>query len=219
MGRAVSLGAHSRGARGHFWPAPIVEGPRARWPPRRSMPSGIVLGCAACAPPISRSCQYVANNIRAGGTLEGLDAGAGVSIGRRLADPDQLSLRVGDPDVTRWLLPRRARSRRWATTPAHQGAPYKGCSRFGSRACRIRLRLVFMPLAEAQGPIQTAPGDVTAIEVYVEEGPDQTKPLPQAQSPKRPPPRPIFMIAGRPKAQLHLLQNAAGQGGGQRECF
>jgi lipoprotein-releasing system permease protein len=105
----------------------------------------------------------VANNIRQG-TLEGFDEGQGVAIGRRLAD--QLSLRAGD-SVT--LVAPRGAVTPMGTTPRIKS--YRIAAVFEVGMSEYDSAFVFMPLPEAQAYFNRA-GDVTAIEVYVE-NPDQ----------------------------------------------
>ena len=141
--------------------------------------------CAASAPPISPSCPPIANNIKQG-TLEGFDEGQGVAIGRRLAD--QLSLRAGD-SVT--LVAPRGAVTPMGTTPRIK--PYKVAAVFEIGMSEYDSAFVFMPLPEAQAYFNRD-GDVTAIEVYVD-NPDQIdryrKLVTEAAG------RPIFMVDWR----------------------
>ena len=105
----------------------------------------------------------VANNIRQG-TLEGFDEGQAVAIGRRLAD--QLSLRAGD-SVT--LVAPRGAITPMGTTPRIKS--YRIAAVFEVGMSEYDSAFVFMPLPEAQAYFNRA-GDVTAIEVYVD-NPDQ----------------------------------------------
>jgi lipoprotein-releasing system permease protein len=105
----------------------------------------------------------VANNIRQG-TLDGFDEGQAVAIGRRLAD--QLSLRAGD-SVT--LVAPRGAITPMGTTPRIKS--YRIAAVFEVGMSEYDSAFVFMPLPEAQAYFNRA-GDVTAIEVYVE-NPDQ----------------------------------------------
>src|SRR5947209_9621506 len=127
----------------------------------------------------------VANNIRQG-TLEGFDEGQGVAIGRRLAD--QLSLRAGD-SVT--LVAPRGAVTPMGTTPRIK--PYRIAAVFEVGMSEYDTAFVFMPLPEAQAYFNRA-GDVTAIEVYVD-NPDQIdthrKLITEAAG------RPIFLIDWR----------------------
>src|SRR5215831_220123 len=127
----------------------------------------------------------VATNIRQG-TLEGFDEGQGVAIGRRLAD--QLSLRAGD-SVT--LVAPRGAVTPMGTTPRIK--PYRIAAVFEVGMSEYDTAFVFMPLPEAQAYFNRA-GDVTAIEVYVD-NPDQIdthrKLITEAAG------RPIFLIDWR----------------------
>ena len=105
----------------------------------------------------------VASNIRQG-TLEGFDEVQAVAIGRRLAD--QLSLRAGD-SVT--LVAPRGAITPMGTTPRIKS--YRIAAVFEVGMSEYDSAFVFMPLPEAQAYFNRA-GDVTAIEVYVE-NPDQ----------------------------------------------
>src|SRR5262249_35282381 len=124
-------------------------------------------------------------NIRQG-TLEGFDEGQGVAIGRRLAD--QLSLRAGD-SVT--LVAPRGAVTPMGTTPRIK--PYRIAAVFEVGMSEYDTAFVFMPLPEAQAYFNRA-GDVTAIEVYVD-NPDQVdthrKLITEAAG------RPIFLIDWR----------------------
>jgi len=124
----------------------------------------------------------IASNIRQG-TLEGFDGGQGVAIGRRLAD--QLSLQAGD-SVT--LVSPRGAVTPMGTTPRIK--PYKVAAIFEIGMSEYDTAFVFMPLPEAQAYFNRN-GDVTAIEVYVD-NPDRIdryrKPISDAAQ------RPIFMI-------------------------
>jgi lipoprotein-releasing system permease protein len=102
----------------------------------------------------------IANNIRQG-NLDGFDEGQGVAIGRRLAD--QLSLRAGD-SVT--LVAPKGAVTPLGTQPRIKA--YKVAAVFEIGMSEYDLGFVFMPLKEAQLYFNRA-GDVTAIEVYVDE--------------------------------------------------
>jgi lipoprotein-releasing system permease protein len=124
----------------------------------------------------------IAKNIKQG-NLDGFDDGQGVLIGRRLAD--QLSLRSGD-SVT-LVAPK------GAVTPmgvAPRIKPYKVAAVFEIGMSEYDSGFVFMPLPEAQAYFNR-PGDVTAIEVYVD-NPDRVERyralVTEAAN------RPIFMI-------------------------
>jgi lipoprotein-releasing system permease protein len=105
----------------------------------------------------------IANNLRQG-TLEGFDEGQGVLIGRRLAD--QLTVHAGEP-VT--LVAPRGAVTPMGTMPRIK--TYKVAGVFEIGMSEYDLGFVFMPLPEAQAYFNRA-GDVTAIEVYVD-NPDQ----------------------------------------------
>ena len=127
----------------------------------------------------------IAKNIKQG-SLEGFDEGAGVAIGRRLAD--QLTLRAGD-SVT--LVAPRGAVTPMGTTPRIK--PYKIVAVFEIGMSEYDAAFVFMPLQEAQAYFNRR-GDVTAIEVYAAD-PDRIEryraPVAQAAN------RPIFMIDWR----------------------
>src|SRR5262249_25054266 len=120
------------------------------------------------------------------GSLEGFDGGQGVTIGRRLAD--QLSLRTTD-NVT--LVAPRGTITPFGTTPRIKA--YRIAAGVQVGMSEYDSSFVFMPLSEAQDYFNRS-GDVTAIEVYVEE-PDKVdryrKLIADAAG------RPIFMIDWR----------------------
>jgi lipoprotein-releasing system permease protein len=124
----------------------------------------------------------IASNIRQG-TLAGFDDGQGVAIGRRLAE--QLSIQAGD-SLT--LVSPRGAVTPMGTTPRIK--PYKVAAIFEIGMSEYDTAFVFMPMPEAQAYFNRA-GDVTAIEVYVD-NPDHVdrfrKPIADAAQ------RPIFMI-------------------------
>jgi lipoprotein-releasing system permease protein len=101
----------------------------------------------------------IARNIRQG-TLDNFDEGQGVVIGRRLADA--LSLRAGD-NVT--LVAPRGAVTPMGTTPRIKS--YRVAAVFEIGMYEYDTTIVFMPLPEAQAYFNRA-GDVTSIEVYVE---------------------------------------------------
>jgi lipoprotein-releasing system permease protein len=101
----------------------------------------------------------IANNIKQG-TLEGFDQGQGVVVGRRLAD--QLSLRAGD-SVT--LVAPRGAVTPMGTTPRIK--PYKIAAAFEIGMSEYDSAIVYMPLTESQAYFNRS-GDVTAIEVYIQ---------------------------------------------------
>jgi len=127
----------------------------------------------------------IATNIRQG-TLAGFDEGQGVAIGRRLAE--QLSIQAGD-SLT--LVSPRGAVTPMGTTPRIK--PYKVAAIFEIGMSEYDTAFVFMPMAEAQAYFNRN-GDVTAIEVYVD-NPDRIdrfrKPIADAAQ------RPIFMIDWR----------------------
>ena len=127
----------------------------------------------------------IANNIKQG-TLDGFDQGQGIAIGRRLAD--QLSLQAGD-NLT--LVSPRGAVTPMGTTPRIK--PYRVAAIFEIGMSEYDAAFVFMPLQEAQAYFNRA-GDVTAIEVYVD-NPDRIlgyrKPIADAAQ------RPIYMIDWR----------------------
>lgn len=124
----------------------------------------------------------IANNIQQG-TLQGFDQGQGIAIGQRLAE--QLSLQVGD-NLT--LVSPRGAVTPMGTTPRIK--PYRVAAIFKIGMSEYDAAFVFMPLAEAQAYFNRT-GDVTAIEVYVD-NPDRIlgfrKPIADAAQ------RPIYMI-------------------------
>jgi lipoprotein-releasing system permease protein len=127
----------------------------------------------------------IASNIRSG-TLEGFDEAQGVVIGRRLAE--QLSLQVGD-NLT--LVSPRGAVTPMGMTPRIK--PYRVVAIFEIGMSEYDATFVFMPLAEAQAYFNR-PGDVTAIEIYVD-NPDRVlafrKPISDAAQ------RPTYVIDWR----------------------
>jgi lipoprotein-releasing system permease protein len=101
----------------------------------------------------------IARNIKQG-TLEGFDDAQGVVIGARLAE--QLSLQAGDM-VT--LVSPRGAVTPMGTTPRIK--PYRVAAVFQIGMSEYDAAFVFMPLPEAQAYFNRT-GDVTAIEVYVD---------------------------------------------------
>ncbi len=161
--------------------APIVEGQALASSPFNA--SGVLVrGMRAADIGKLRS---IATNIKQG-TLEGFDQGQGVVIGRRLAD--QLSLRAGD-NVT--LVAPRGAVTPMGTTPRIKS--YKIAAVFEVGMSEYDTAFVFMPMPEAQAYFNRS-GDVTAIEVYVD-NPDRVdryrKLVTDAAG------RPIFMIDWR----------------------
>jgi lipoprotein-releasing system permease protein len=131
----------------------------------------------------------IASNIQAG-TLDGFDQGQGIAIGQRLAE--QLSLQVGD-NLT--LVSPRGAVTPMGMTPRIK--PYKVAAIFKIGMSEYDAAFVFMPLKEAQAYFNRN-GDVTAIEVYVD-NPDRIlgyrKPIADAAQ------RPIYMIDWRQRNQ------------------
>ncbi|MFD1486869.1 lipoprotein-releasing ABC transporter permease subunit [Ancylobacter vacuolatus] len=132
-----------------------------------------------------RALPAIGSNIRAG-TLEGFDEGSGIAIGKRLAD--QLSLQAGD-NLT--LVAPRGAVTPMGTTPRIK--VYKIAAVFEIGMSEYDSAFVFMPLAESQAYFNKD-GDVTAIEVYVD-NPDNVeryRPLVQAAAE-----RPIYIVDWR----------------------
>ncbi len=135
--------------------APIVEGQALASSPFNA--SGVLVrGMRASDLGKLRS---IASNIKQG-TLEGFDDAQGVVIGRRLAD--QLSLRAGD-NLT--LVAPRGAVTPMGTTPRIKS--YKIAAVFEVGMSEYDTAFVFMPMPEAQAYFNRS-GDVTAIEVYVD---------------------------------------------------
>jgi len=161
--------------------APIVEGQALASSPFNS--SGVLVrgmrGADLAALP------SIGSKIKQG-SLEGFDGGQGVTIGRRLAD--QLSLRTTD-NVT--LVAPRGTITPFGTTPRIKS--YRIAAVFEVGMSEYDSSFVFMPLGEAQDYFNRS-GDVTAIEIYVDE-PDKVdryrKLIADAAG------RPIFMIDWR----------------------
>ena len=101
----------------------------------------------------------IAGNLR-GGTLAGFDDGAGVAIGRRLAD--SLGLQAGD-NIT--LSTPKGATTPFGTAPRTKTYPVKAIFEIGMT--EFDSTFVFMPLAEAQ-PFFNREGDVSLIEIYVD---------------------------------------------------
>jgi lipoprotein-releasing system permease protein len=161
--------------------APIVEGQALASSPFNA--SGVLVrGMRAADIGKLRS---IATNIKQG-TLEGFDENQGVVIGRRLAD--QLSLRAGD-NLT--LVAPRGAVTPMGTTPRIKS--YKIAAVFEVGMSEYDAAFVFMPMPEAQAYFNRS-GDVTAIEVYVD-NPDRVdryrKTVTDAAG------RPIFVIDWR----------------------
>ena len=161
--------------------APIVEGQALASSPFNA--SGVLVrGMRAADLGKLRS---IANNIQQG-TLDGFDDAQGVVIGRRLAD--QLSLRAGD-NLT--LVAPRGAVTPMGTTPRIKS--YKIAAVFEIGMSEYDTAFVFMPMPEAQAYFNRA-GDVTAIEVYVD-NPDRVDRYRKLVSDAAG--RPIFMIDWR----------------------
>ena len=135
--------------------APVVEGQALASSPFNA--NGVLVR-GIRGPDLARL-GSIASNIRQG-TLEGFDDGQGVAIGRRLAE--QLSLQAGD-SIT--LVSPRGAVTPMGTTPRIK--PYKVAAVFEIGMSEYDAAFVYMPLPEAQAYFNR-PGDVTAIEVYVE---------------------------------------------------
>src|SRR6202008_1925567 len=139
--------------------APVVDGQALASSPFNA--SGVfVRGIRADA---LNNLTSIAKNIKQG-SIENFDEGQGVAIGRRLAD--QLSLHAGD-SVT--LVAPRGAVTPMGTTPRIKS--YRIAAVFEVGMSEYDSAFVFMPLPEAQAYFNRA-GDVTAIEVYVD-NPDQ----------------------------------------------
>src|SRR5262249_54769263 len=127
----------------------------------------------------------IANNIQQG-TLEGFDEGQGIAVGSRLAE--QLSVHAGD-NIT--LVAPRGPVTPMGTTPRIK--PYKVAAVFKIGMSEYDAAFVYMPLPEAQAYFNR-PGDVTAVEVYVD-NPDRIDRFRKAISEAAQ--RPIYMIDWR----------------------
>src|SRR5256886_8553251 len=139
--------------------APIVEGQALASSPFNA--SGVLVRGVRAAD--LAKLPSVAANIRQG-TLEGVDEGQGVAVGKRLAD--QLSLRAGD-SVT--LVAPRGAITPMGTTPRIKA--YRIAAVFEVGRSEYDSAFVFMPLPGAQAYFNQT-GDGPAIEVYVDK-PDQ----------------------------------------------
>ncbi len=174
--------------------APIVEGQALASSPFNA--SGVLVRGIRSADLVKL--RSIANNIKQG-TLDGFDEGQGVLIGRRLAD--QLSLRAGD-SIT--LVAPRGAVTPFGTTPRIK--PYKISAVFEIGMSEYDSAFVFMPLTEAQAYFNRS-GDVTAIEVYVD-NPDRVDRYRKLAADAAQ--RPIYHDRLAP-AQRDLLQRAAGR--------
>src|SRR6202040_746285 len=144
---------------GIYLAAPLVEGQALASSPFNA--SGVVVRGMLGADLAKLS--QISSNIKQG-TLDGFDNGQGLAIGRRLAE--QLSVRAGD-NIT--LVSPRGAVTPMGTTPRIKA--YKIAAVFEIGMSEYDSAFVFMPLTEAQAYFNRA-GDVTAIEVYVD-NPDQ----------------------------------------------
>jgi lipoprotein-releasing system permease protein len=167
--------------RGVILAAPIVEGQALASSPFTA--SGVLVRGMRGAD-LARL-GSIARNIKKG-TLEGFDEGQGVVIGQRLAD--QLSLQAGG-NIT--LVAPRGAVTPMGTTPRVK--PYKIAAEFEIGMSEYDSAFVYMPIKEAQAYFNHA-GDVTAIEVYVDNPDDvdrYAKLITAAAG------RPIFMVDWR----------------------
>jgi lipoprotein-releasing system permease protein len=128
----------------------------------------------------------IANTIQQG-TLEGFDQRQGIAIGIGLAE--RLSVHAGD-NIT--LVSPRGAVTPMGTTPRIK--PYKVSAVFKIGMSEYDSAFVYMPLPEAQAYFNRA-GDVTAIEVYVDNNPDRIDSFRKAISEAAQ--RPIYMIDWR----------------------
>lgn len=161
--------------------APIVEGQALASSPFTA--SGVLVRGMRAAD-LARL-GSIARNIKKG-TLEGFDEGQGVVIGQRLAD--QLSLQSGG-NIT--LVAPRGAVTPMGTTPRVK--PYKIAAEFEIGMSEYDSAFVYMPLKEAQAYFNHA-GDVTAIEVYVDNPDDVDRYAKLITSAAG---RPIFMVDWR----------------------
>ena len=136
--------------------APLVEGQALASSPFNA---GGVLIRGVRAQELSQL-PSIANNIREG-SIEGFDTSKGALIGQRLAD--QLGLRVGD-NIT--LVAPRGAATVFGTTPRIKAYPIVATFEIGMS--EFDSAFVFLPLGEAQAYFGRN-GDVTAIEVYVDD--------------------------------------------------
>src|ERR1700759_30885 len=135
--------------------APVVEGQALASSPFNA--NGVLVR-GIRGPDLARL-GSIANNTQQG-PLEGFDEGQGVAIGARLAE--QLSVHAGD-NVT--LVSPRGAVTPLGTTPRIK--PYKIAAGFKIGMSEYDAAFVYMPLPEAQAYFNRN-GDVTAIEVYVD---------------------------------------------------
>jgi lipoprotein-releasing system permease protein len=101
----------------------------------------------------------ISGNLRQG-TLDGFEEGAGVAIGKRLAD--HLSLQVGD---TITLATPKGAATPFGTAPRIKGYPVAAIFELGMS--EFDATFVYMPLGEAQAFFNRE-GDVTVIEVFLD---------------------------------------------------
>ena len=161
--------------------APVVEGQALASSPFNA--NGVLVR-GIRGPDLARL-GSIANNIQQG-TLEGFDEGQGIAIGSRLAE--QLSIHAGD-NLT--LVSPRGAVTPMGTTPRIK--PYKVSAVFKIGMSEYDAAFVYMPLPEAQAYFNRN-GDVTAIEVYVD-NPDRIDRFRKAISEAAQ--RPIYMIDWR----------------------
>jgi lipoprotein-releasing system permease protein len=166
---------------GIYLAAPLVEGQALASSPFNA--SGVVVRGMRGAD--LKKLTQVSKNIKFG-TLDGFDDGQGIAIGSRLAE--QLSVRAGD-NLT--LVAPRGAVTPMGTTPRIKA--YKIAAVFEIGMSEYDSAFVFMPLTEAQAYFNRA-GDVTAIEVYVD-NPDRIDRFRKAISEAAQ--RPIYMIDWR----------------------
>ncbi len=102
--------------------------------------------------------EAISGNIRQG-TLESFDTGAGVAIGRRLAE--SLSIQAGD---TITLITPRGATTPFGTAPRVKGYPVAAVFEIGMS--EFDSTFVYMPLAEAQAYFNRE-GDVNVIEIFL----------------------------------------------------
>lgn len=107
-----------------------------------------------------RRIPAVAGNIR-GGSLDTFDAGAGVAIGRRLAE--SLGLQAGD---TITLATPKGATTPFGTAPRIKS--YAVAAVFEIGMSEFDASFVYMPLAEAQG-FFNRDGDVSVIEIFIDD--------------------------------------------------
>src|ERR1700761_9570167 len=161
--------------------APIVEGQALASSPFNA--SGVLVRGIRSADLMKLT--SIAHNIKQG-TLDGFDQGQGLAIGSRLAEP--LSVRAGD-NLT--LVAPRGAVTPMGTTPRIKS--YRIAAVFEIGMSEFDSTMVYMPMPEAQAYFNRA-GDVTSIEVYVNE-PDRVDRFRRLIADAAG--RPIFMIDWR----------------------